>query len=84
MSRKEKLIRRIKRHPKDFTWRELATVLGMLGFKERANAATGGSRRSFLHPDGIFVSLHEPHPQKVLKQYQVRQVVRLLEEEGMI
>ena len=42
MSKKEKLIARILTYPKDFTYDEMRTLLGLLGFEERSNGKTSG------------------------------------------
>ena len=34
MSRKEKLLERLKQRPKDFTWDELTTLLRQLGYRQ--------------------------------------------------
>jgi hypothetical protein len=38
-----------------------------------------GSRRKFIHNETLdIINLHEPHPQKVLKPYALKQVVEKL------
>jgi predicted RNA binding protein YcfA (HicA-like mRNA interferase family) len=46
MSKFQKAVDRMLSKPKDFTWQELQTVLGKLGYKEHAGQ---GSRRKFVH-----------------------------------
>lgn len=65
MSRKEKLISRLKRRPKDFTWDELGNLLHFIGYREVNKGKTGGSRRRFIHPSAAAMTLHKPHPQNV-------------------
>ena len=84
MTRKEKLLRRFLSKPKDFTWEELVTLLSSLGFLEEKAGKTGGSRRRFGSETGVIISLHKPHPQNILKMYQMEQVREILEQEGMI
>lgn len=84
MSQKLKLIARLLRRPKDFTWDELLTLLSYLGYKEADKGKTGGSRRKFIHKDAAMINLHQPHPQKILKSYAVNQVIELLQEEKLI
>ena len=45
MSKRQKLVERLKQRPKDFTWDELSTVLKQLGYQETKAGKTGGSRR---------------------------------------
>ena len=34
--------------------------------------------------DGIFIILHKPHPRKELLSYQIKQIIEILSEEGLI
>ena len=76
MSKVEKLIEKLKSKPKDFTWAELQKVLSHFGYEEKAGK---GSRRKFISTDGKVISLHEPHPKKILKSYRIEQIVEHLE-----
>jgi len=84
MSKKEKLIARLRQKPPDFTWRELVRLLHALGYAEVAGGKTGGSRRKFVHASAPTITLHKPHPHNTLKHYQVKQVLALLEKERLI
>ena len=85
MSKKEKLINRLKSHPSDFTWSELNTLLTQLGFVEMAKGKTGGSRTKFYHPiSSTLISLHKPHPKPIIKLYAIKQVLETLKEGGLI
>ena len=79
MGKKEKLIDRLKRHPKDFTYMEALTLLTYLRFVEENKGGTSGSRVLF-HKEGISQSLmfHKPHPQKELKPYVVKEILEYL------
>ncbi len=79
MGKKEKLIERIRRLPRDFTYNEAATLLTALGFVEDNKGSTSGSRVQF-RKEGISqtLMLHKPHPQKELKPYVVRQLLEYL------
>jgi predicted RNA binding protein YcfA (HicA-like mRNA interferase family) len=82
MSKQEKLLRRLLSKPKDFTWAELVALMTALGFEMEKSS---GSGRKFIYPETqATLFLHEPHPSKVLKPYQVRDAVTLLEREGFI
>jgi hypothetical protein len=37
-----------------------------------------------VHPDSAIINLHQPHPGRILKRYQVDQIIETLEREGMI
>ncbi len=70
--------------PKNFTWDELTALLKSLGYVESKKGKTGRSRRRFVHASAATISLHQPHPNKELKQYVIDQVLTLLDQEGML
>lgn len=80
MSKLEKEIERLKSKPKDFTYDELKKVLNNLGFLEDNKGKTSGSKVIFKNIDNKKITLHKPHPSKVLKSYQINEILRLLEE----
>ncbi len=84
MSQKDKLIKRLLLRPKDFTWDELLKLLNSLGYTLIKGGKTGGSRRRFEHLDYGYITLHEPHPTKVLKRYQIDQLIDHLKEEKLL
>jgi len=78
MSKIDKLIEKLKSKPKDFTWDELLKVLNHFEFKQIGQGKTGGSRRKFVNDNKEVIILHEPHPQKVLKSYQLDIIIECL------
>lgn len=78
MSKRQKALQRLLTKPADFTWNELKSVMEALGFELKV---TGGSGRKFVKPDAVFM-IHEPHPYKLLKAYQIRAVIEFLTREG--
>ena len=78
MSKIEKLIGRLQARPKDFTWEEMKKVLKHYRYEEVPKGKTGGSRRKFINEDNAIISLHEPHPQNILKSYQLEIVIQHL------
>lgn len=84
MTRKDKLIARLKGRPRDFTWDELHRLLASLGYRESKAGKTGGSRRRFIHDSAAAISLHKPHPGNIVKMYALDEVIRVLTEEGLI
>jgi len=84
MSKQEKLIRRFLSKPTDFTWDEAITLLRIFGYKISAAGKTGGPRVKFVHPVLPIISLHKPHPRKVMKSYQLDQIEEFLVGEGLI
>lgn len=83
MGKKEKLIKRLKSIPKDFTFEEMQNVLKSLGFKLSSKGKTSSSRVKFFRGN-IVIILHRPHPRKVLLEYQIKQVLEILEKENLI
>ena len=84
MSKKEKLIARLRQRPSDFTWEELTSLLKSLGYREVKTSRTGGSRRRFVNPSFATITLHKPHPQKILKRYAIDQILDILKQEDML
>ena len=80
MSKKEKLLQRLKSKPKDFTYDEVKKILNNLGFLEDNKGKTSGSKVMFKNIDNKKIALHKPHPSKILKSYQINEIVRLLKE----
>lgn len=79
MSKRQKAIDRLLAKPSDYSWDELALLMDALGYELKT---TGGSGRKFIH-GGTKATLfmHQPHPTKVLKAYQVREAIRFLRQE---
>ncbi len=82
MSKREKLLKRLASRPKDFTWPELVSLMISLEFEMESGS---GSGRKFVNPatEGTLF-IHEPHPAKVLKSYQVRDAIHFLKKEGLL
>jgi hypothetical protein len=82
MSKNEKLLKRLLSRPKDFTWNELKTLLASYGYNELKG---DGSRvKFFLKTPRNIINLHKPHPEKILKDYQINQVIDNLKNIGVI
>ena len=85
MSKKEKLINRLKTKPKDFTYNEAKTLLEAVGFVESNKGRTSGSRVVFIeYKNGLKFELHKPHPGNVLKTYVILRLINILKEMGVI
>ena len=84
MGQKEKLIKRLKSKPKDFTFEEAETLLGYLSYQRSDKGRTSGSRVAFISENHAPILLHKPHPRKELLSYQVKQLLETLEQEGLL
>ena len=85
MGQKDKLIAKLKSNPKNFTFDEAESLLGYLDYRKSNKGKTSGSRVMFTsdkHKSKIL--LHKPHPRKELLEYQIKQLVELFEQEGLI
>ncbi len=83
MSKKEKLITRLKSRPRDFEFDEAKALLELCGYVMSASGKTGGSRVCFVRGKKIF-RMHRPHPRKELLAYQVRELINELRQEGIL
>lgn len=84
MSKIEKEIKRIKSRPKDYTYDEAKSLLNKLGFLEYNKGKTSGSRVIFINNQNIKIDLHKPHPNNILKQYKINEILKILKERGLI
>lgn len=84
MSKHDKTISKLTSRPAptDLKWNDLVSLLTHLGY-EQFNGK--GSRRKFIHRTSQhMLSLHEPHPQDVIKQYVARYVAEELSNQALI
>ena len=84
MSKKEKLIKKLKSKPRDFTFDEAETLATYLGYNRANMGRTSGSKVRFRRKNGSDILLHKPHPHKELKPYQINQLIEDLEKENLI
>ena len=83
MSVKDKMIKRLMSNQSNFSFDEMQTLLGSLGFKLSTKGKTSGSRVKF-NKGNIPIILHKPHPRKELAEYQIKQILEILEKENQI
>lgn len=84
MGQKEKLIARLKSKPRDFTFDEAEKLLGYLSYNRSDKGRTSGSRVMFTSDAYAPILLHRPHPRKELLEYQIKQLIETLEQEGLL
>ena len=85
MTKKGKLIERMCRLPKDFTFAELEIVLLQLGFEKDDKGKTSGSRVRFYNKDKQMQYLaHKPHPSNIVKEKALKDIVNYLIENKLI
>ena len=83
MSKKDKLINKLKSRTKSFTYDEAESLLESLGFIKSNKGKTSGSKITFVHGK-IKISLHKPHPQKEIKIYLINDLLIQLTKGGFI
>ena len=83
MSKKDKLVSRLKSKPIDFTFDEAKSLLGMFGYTLSNLGTTSGSRVCFIKDNKVF-RMHKPHPRKDLLSYQVKELLDELQQEGLL
>ena len=85
MGQKEKLILKLKSNPKTFTFDDAETLLGYFTYTRSNKGKTSGSRVMFVSNEyKSKILLHKPHPRKELLEYQVKQLIEQLEQEGLL
>lgn len=83
MSQKEKLIARLLKKPKDFTFDEMVTLLSYFDFYLKQGGS--GSDVKFIKKNSNeVINFHKPHPNGILKKYILEQVIDKLRKDGLI
>ena len=79
MNKKEKLIKRFRTLPKDFTFEEVVTLFQCCGFTMENKGATSGSRVRFYNKDeqSSYI-MHKPHPSNIIKGYLMRDILNFM------
>ncbi|MEX2591434.1 MAG: type II toxin-antitoxin system HicA family toxin [Anditalea sp.] len=79
MTKREKLVERFLKMPPDFHYNEIVKLLGYFDFYPVKTGKTSGSRVKFENASGVPVMLYKPHPDGLMKKYQLKQIKELLE-----
>ena len=84
MGQKEKLIEKLKSRPRNFTFDDAVRLLGFLDYSVSNKGKTSGSRVMFTNAQYPPILLHKPHPSEELLEYQIKQLIEVLEQEGLV
>lgn len=84
MGQKEKLIEKLKARSKSFTFDDAETLLRYFTYCRSNKGRTSGSRVIFTSENHAPILMHKPHPRKELAEYQIKQLIEVLEQEGLI
>ncbi|MBS6953294.1 MAG: type II toxin-antitoxin system HicA family toxin [Enterocloster asparagiformis] len=83
MSKKEKLVDRLMKKPKDFTFDEMVLLLSYFGY-ELKQGGTGSGVKFIKEGSNEVINFHKPHPNGVLKKYVLDQVIEKLRKDGQL
>ena len=83
MSQKEKLIARLLRKPKDFTFDEMVSLLSYFGY-DLKQGGTGSGVKFIRENSNEVINFHKPHPNGILKKYVLDQVIDKLRKDGLL
>lgn len=84
VGQKEKLIKKLQSRSKNFTFDDAEALLRYFSYTRSNKGRTSGSRVMFVSEEYAPILLHKPHPRKELLEYQVKQLIEVLEKEGLI
>lgn len=83
MSKKDKLIDRLLKKPKDFTFDEMESLLSYFGYKLK-QGGTGLGVKFTKDESNEVINFHKPHPNGILKRYVLDQVIEKLRKDGLL
>lgn len=82
MSKKDKLVERLLKRPKDFTFDEMKSLLSYFGYQLYQG---GGSAVKFIKNESSeVINFHKPHPDGILKRYVLDQIIEKLRKDGLL
>ena len=83
MSKKDKLIDRLLKKPKDFSFDEMESLLLYLGYQLK-QGGTGSGVKFIKDGSNEVINFHKPHPNGILKRYVLDQVIEKLRKDGLL
>ncbi len=83
MTQFDKQLQRLQSYPKNFTFRELQSLLHKCGYKMNTKGKTSGSRIAFKGSVAE-LQIHQPHDRNVLLKYEIDAALTFLRKEGII
>lgn len=83
MSKKEKLIDKLLKKPKDFTFDEMKSLLSYLGYSLKPGG-TGSGVKFIRSESNEVINFHKPHPDGILKRYILEQIIEKLKKDGLL
>lgn len=83
MSKKDKLIDKLLKKPKDFSFDEMKSLLSYFGYSLK-QGGTGSGIKFIRGGSNDVINFHKPHPDSTLKRYILEQVIEKLKRDGSI
>ena len=83
MSKRDKLLERLRKRPKDFTFDEMKSLLSYFGY-ELKQGGTGSGVKFVKEGSNDVINFHRPHPDGILKSYLLDQVIEKLRKDGLL
>ncbi len=83
MSKKDKLVDRLVKKPKDFTFDEMKVLLSYFGY-ELKQGGTGSGVKFIKAGSNEVINFYKPHPSGILKRYVLDQVIEKLRKDDLI
>ena len=83
MSKKDKLLERLRKKPKDFTFDEMKSLLSYFGY-ELKQGGTGSGVKFVKEGSNEVINFHRPHPNGVLKSYILDQIIEKLRKDDLL
>lgn len=82
MTKRDKLVDKLKHSANTFAWSDLVTLLSQLGYQKEEKA---GSRIRFLNAKtGHMLRMHRPHPENHIKGGALKDLKQQLTQEGYL
>ncbi len=83
MGKKDKLINRLLKKPRDFTFDEMESLLLYFGY-ELKQGGTGSGVKFIKEGGSEVINFHRPHPDGALKKYVLNQVIEKLRKDDLL
>jgi hypothetical protein len=83
MSKKDKLIAKLLRKPKDFTFDEMVSLLSYLGYGLK-QGGSGSGVKFIKEGSNEVINFHKPHPNGELPKYVLEQTIEKLRKDGLL
>lgn len=83
MSKKDKLIDKLLKKPKDFTFDEMVSLLSYFGYALK-QGGTGSGVKFIKGGSNEVINFHKPHPNGLLKKYVLDQIIEKLRKDGLL